>query len=84
MAEAIHLADENLSLADIDRAAVEFGMPMGPVELADTVGLDVALHVSRILGAAADRPVPEALVQMVEKGDIGKKSGTRLLRVARW
>ena len=40
-----------------------FGMPMGPVELVDSVGLDVALHVSKVLGAHMNRPVPERLVE---------------------
>ena len=52
MAEAMHLAEEGVALAEIDGAAEAFGMPVGPVELADSVGLDVALHVSKVLGAA--------------------------------
>ena len=75
MGEAMHLAEEGVALRRIDAAAEAFGMPMGPVELADTVGLDVALHVSRVLGAAMDRPVPEALKSMVEAGQLGRKSG---------
>ena len=47
MAEAMHLAEAGVPLVDIDKAAEEFGMPMGPVELIDSVGLDVALHVSK-------------------------------------
>ena len=50
-------------------------MPMGPVELADSVGLDVALHVAKVLGASSNRPIPEALQQMVDKGSLGRKSG---------
>ena len=50
-------------------------MPMGPVELADSVGLDVGLHVSKVLGAAMNRPVPEALAKMVDDGLLGRKSG---------
>jgi len=41
-------------------------MPMGPIELADTVGLDVCLHVGRILAEAFGRPAPESIVRLVE------------------
>lgn len=75
MAEAMHLADEGVALADIDRAAERFGMPMGPVELVDTVGIDVALHVSNVLGAALNRPAPNTLSKMVSDGKLGRKSG---------
>ncbi len=75
MAEAMHLAEEGVPLAEIDRAAEAFGMPMGPVELVDSVGLDVALHVSKVLGAAMNRPVPERLAKMVDDGLLGRKSG---------
>ena len=75
MAEAMYLHKEGVPLASIDRAAENFGMPMGPVELVDTVGLDVALGVSRVLGAAFDRPLPEGLEAMVEAGTLGRKSG---------
>jgi 3-hydroxyacyl-CoA dehydrogenase/enoyl-CoA hydratase/3-hydroxybutyryl-CoA epimerase len=75
MAEAMHLAEEGVALAEIDRAAEAFGMPVGPVELADSVGLDVALHVSKVLGAAMNRPIPEALRKMVDDGRLGRKSG---------
>ena len=80
MAEALHLADEGVPLAVIDRAAVHFGMPMGPVELADTVGLDVALHVGRILAQASGRAAPEALASLVDAGKLGRKSGAGLYR----
>jgi 3-hydroxyacyl-CoA dehydrogenase/enoyl-CoA hydratase/3-hydroxybutyryl-CoA epimerase len=62
-------------LVDIDRAAEAFGMPVGPVELADSVGLDVALHVSEVLGAATNRPIPGGLEKMVADGLLGRKSG---------
>lgn len=75
MAEAMYLHNEGVSLADIDRAAEDFGMPMGPVELVDTVGLDVALGVSRVLGAAFGRPLPEGLEAMVDAGTLGRKTG---------
>jgi 3-hydroxyacyl-CoA dehydrogenase/enoyl-CoA hydratase/3-hydroxybutyryl-CoA epimerase len=75
MAEAMYLADEGVPLREIDRAAEDFGMPMGPIELLDSVGLDVALHVSKVLGRAFDKPVPPRLSQMVEIGQLGRKSG---------
>jgi 3-hydroxyacyl-CoA dehydrogenase/enoyl-CoA hydratase/3-hydroxybutyryl-CoA epimerase len=80
MAEAMELAEAGVPLADIDRAAEAFGMPMGPVELVDSVGIDVALHVSKVLGAAMNRPVPQKLADMVEAGQLGRKSGQGFYR----
>lgn len=56
----------------IDEAARAFGMPMGPIELADTVGLDVCLHVGKILKLGGDQ---SRLERLVESGRLGKKSG---------
>ena len=75
MAEAMHLFEEGVALADIDAAAEAFGMPMGPVELVDSVGIDVALSVSKVLGAAFNRPLPAKLADMVEAKHLGRKVG---------
>ena len=75
MAEAMHLAAEGVPLTTIDAAAEDFGMPMGPIELIDSVGLDVALHVSKVLGDAFDRDVPGTLAEMVENKHLGRKVG---------
>ena len=75
MMEAFLVAQQGVPLAVIDRAATRFGMPMGPVELADTVGLDVALNVARILGEAYGSPVPAELEKLVEEGKLGRKTG---------
>ncbi len=74
--EAVTLESEGLPGVLIDRAAVEFGMPMGPIELADTVGLDVCLHVARILAEALNAEVPERLEELVNEGRLGRKSGS--------
>ena len=53
-------------------------MPMGPIELADTVGLDICLHVAETLEASLDRPMPDvsqALRSKVEMGQLGRKTG---------
>ena len=52
--EAMSLLDEAVPAPAIDRAAVEFGMPMGPIELADAVGLDICLAVARKLAPLFD------------------------------
>lgn len=75
MMEALLAGEDGVPMPLIDEAAKRFGMPMGPVELADTVGLDVALHVARILGAAYGIPVPDKLIEMVEKKRLGRKTG---------
>lgn len=80
MAEAMYLAEAGVPLTSIDQAAEEFGMPMGPIELIDSVGLDVAMHVSKVLGTAFDREVPGTLAEMVEKKHLGRKSGQGFYR----
>jgi 3-hydroxyacyl-CoA dehydrogenase/enoyl-CoA hydratase/3-hydroxybutyryl-CoA epimerase len=78
MTEAMLAAGEGVPLAVIDEAAVRFGMPMGPIELADIVGLDVCLHVGRILASAFGRAAPEAVAPLVAAGKLGKKTGQGL------
>lgn len=73
--EAMLLSEEGVAPEAIDRAAKNFGMPMGPVELADTVGLDVCLSVANILGKEFGHAVPKRLEQMVTEKKLGKKTG---------
>jgi 3-hydroxyacyl-CoA dehydrogenase/enoyl-CoA hydratase/3-hydroxybutyryl-CoA epimerase len=78
MLEAVVMLGEKVKRETIDAAAVEFGMPMGPIELADTVGLDICLHVAEMLKAGLDRPMPDVshvLREKVEKGELGRKTG---------
>ena len=72
MFEAFQRLEAGEDMNKIDAAAKVFGMPMGPIELADTVGLDVCAHVGEILKGTADGT---KLGDMVAKGDLGKKSG---------
>jgi 3-hydroxyacyl-CoA dehydrogenase/enoyl-CoA hydratase/3-hydroxybutyryl-CoA epimerase len=78
--EALTLAGEGVDPAEIDRVAVRFGMPMGPVLLADIVGLDICLSVGRILAAHFGGAVPSRLEQMVAAGHLGKKTGQGFYR----
>ncbi len=73
MHEAMKCVDEGISPEAIDAALVAFGMPMGPIELADTVGLDVAVHAGKQLVTAAIPP--KKLLELFEAGKLGKKSG---------
>jgi 3-hydroxyacyl-CoA dehydrogenase/enoyl-CoA hydratase/3-hydroxybutyryl-CoA epimerase len=59
----------------LDKAAEVFGMPMGPVELADTVGLDVGLGVMETLGGEDATEDAKVLKAFVDQGKLGKKSG---------
>ena len=59
----------------IDKAAVKFGMPMGPIELIDTVGLDVAASVGAELAPFLGLPIPEGLANKLDSGKRGKKDG---------
>jgi 3-hydroxyacyl-CoA dehydrogenase/enoyl-CoA hydratase/3-hydroxybutyryl-CoA epimerase len=73
--EALFAFGEGIPAAVIDAAGTRFGMPVGPIELADIVGLDVALHVGSVLAAAFGRQVPEPLARRVEQKKLGRKSG---------
>lgn len=81
LVEAFLMIEEGTAKEDIDRAAERFGMPMGPVELADTVGLDICLEVARMLGERLEGqvpPVPAWLARHVEAGETGRKAGKGL------
>lgn len=73
--ECVQLLDEGYSAEAIDDAACNFGMMMGPVELADTVGMDVCLAVAKNLTAHFGGTVPQKLIDLVNAGKLGKKSG---------
>ena len=75
MLEALYAHVDGHSFESIDAAAKAFGMPMGPVELADRVGLDVALHVAEVLSNVLATPPPELLREKVAKGELGVKTG---------
>jgi 3-hydroxyacyl-CoA dehydrogenase/enoyl-CoA hydratase/3-hydroxybutyryl-CoA epimerase len=74
--EAVTMVSEGIPAEVIDKAATDFGMPMGPIELADTVGLDICKNVAVILSQALNTPLPGNLENMVESGQLGKKSGS--------
>jgi len=81
--EAVMLLDEGMDLERIDKVAVEFGMPMGPLELADQVGLDICLHVADVLRDLLEKPLPETpdwLRAKVENGELGRKTGQGFYR----
>jgi 3-hydroxyacyl-CoA dehydrogenase / enoyl-CoA hydratase / 3-hydroxybutyryl-CoA epimerase len=73
--EALFALEAGIPAAVIDRVGKEFGMPMGPIELTDVVGLDVSLHVGRVLAEAFRRRVPEILIKLVEAKKLGRKTG---------
>lgn len=75
LAEAMLMAQEGVPLPEIDAAATDFGMPMGPMELADSVGLDIALNVARTLSPLLGRPVAPELEAKVRDGKLGRKTG---------
>src|SRR5438105_169024 len=78
MLEAMVMLDERIDKRAIDAAAENFGMPMGPIELADQVGLDICLDVGDMLRSKfgdALPPTPAWLREKVAKGELGRKTG---------
>jgi 3-hydroxyacyl-CoA dehydrogenase/enoyl-CoA hydratase/3-hydroxybutyryl-CoA epimerase len=73
----VRLVLEGVPGEDVDRAAVRFGMPMGPLELLDQVGVDIAADVAKTFAALArdPGPVPARFAEMVKDGALGKKAG---------
>jgi 3-hydroxyacyl-CoA dehydrogenase/enoyl-CoA hydratase/3-hydroxybutyryl-CoA epimerase len=84
MQNAFRMLDEGIKPETLDAAMEAFGMPMGPIELADTVGLDICLHAGKQLakkGPDGKEPeAPEILVNKVALGHLGRKSGQGIYR----
>jgi 3-hydroxyacyl-CoA dehydrogenase/enoyl-CoA hydratase/3-hydroxybutyryl-CoA epimerase len=79
MLEAMRCVDEGITPETVDEAMLAFGMPMGPIELIDTVGLDIALAAGKSLigdSAAATAEPPQCLLQRVAAGHLGRKTGS--------
>jgi len=73
--EGVNLMNEGIPAVLIDKAMLNFGMPMGPVTLADTVGLDICLSVANYLSQYLNATVPPQLTKLVEQGKLGRKTG---------
>jgi 3-hydroxyacyl-CoA dehydrogenase / enoyl-CoA hydratase / 3-hydroxybutyryl-CoA epimerase len=73
LGEAMKCLDEGIAAETIDEAALAFGMPMGPIELADVVGLDVCRAVGETV--APGTPEPQKLKAKLEAKELGKKTG---------
>ena len=74
MLEAMRAVDEGISPATVDEAMLAFGMPMGPIELVDMVGLDVAMAAGKGLAGAGVEP-PKCLLERFNAGHLGQKTG---------
>ena len=72
MMSAMQRLEKGVAAEKLDAAAKAFGMPMGPIELADSVGLDVCAHVGKILKYAGEG---SKLDKLVAAGKLGRKSG---------
>ena len=82
MHNAFRMLDEGLRPETLDRAMEDFGMPMGPAELADTVGLDICLAAGKSLAknASSETDIPQMLANKVALGHLGKKTGQGIYR----
>jgi 3-hydroxyacyl-CoA dehydrogenase / enoyl-CoA hydratase / 3-hydroxybutyryl-CoA epimerase len=69
---AMRCVDEGIAPETVDEAALAFGMPMGPIELADTVGLDICVAVGKML--TPDAEPPKKLMELVTAGHLGRKT----------
>jgi 3-hydroxyacyl-CoA dehydrogenase/enoyl-CoA hydratase/3-hydroxybutyryl-CoA epimerase len=80
--EALHMLEEGYAVTDLDAAMRGFGMPMGPFEVVDEVGLDVAQKVAGVLAAAfPERMQPSpALAKLIASGRLGRKNGRGFYR----
>jgi len=82
LANAFRMLDEGVKAETIDKAATAFGMPMGPIELADTVGLDICAAAGKAL-AGADATPPQKLDGLLKAGKLGRKTGEGFYRWAK-
>lgn len=78
--EAVTLVSEGCAPEEVDRIATEFGMPMGPITLADVVGLDICLAVANNLNRDKKANLPQLLMERVKSGHLGCKTGEGFYR----
>ena len=78
--EAMAMVDEGIPKELIDKAALQYGMPMGPVELADKVGLDICLSVAQNLSSHYGGNVSSKLISLVNEGNLGVKTRSGLYK----
>lgn len=71
--EAMRCVDEGIAPETVDEAALAFGMPVGPIELADSVGLDICLAVGKMLGGGTEPP--KKLTTLIAAAALGRKTG---------
>ncbi len=81
--ESVAMLDEGIPAEAIDKAMTDFGMPMGPITLADVVGLDICLSVAEHLGKYFDAPIPDQLLRLVGEKKLGKKTGEGFYRYSK-
>ena len=74
LVEAVVLESEGIGAPVVDTAATDFGMPMGPIALADTVGLDICLSVAENLSNTTSIDIPQRLKTLVNDGHLGRKT----------
>ncbi len=82
MQNAFRMLEEGAKPETLDAAMEDFGMPMGPAELADTVGLDICLAAGKALAknVSSEKDVPQILANKVALGHLGRKSGQGIYR----
>ena len=83
MYNAFRMLDQGVKPETLDRAMEDFGMPMGPAELADTVGLDICLAAGKALAkkfSKNEADVPQVLANKVKLGQLGRKTGQGIYR----
>ncbi len=80
--ESLQLVSEGAPMEEVEAAAIDFGMPMGPLELYDMVGIDTALFAGRVIWSAfADRvQASPILPALLKAGRLGHKSGAGFFR----
>jgi 3-hydroxyacyl-CoA dehydrogenase/enoyl-CoA hydratase/3-hydroxybutyryl-CoA epimerase/enoyl-CoA isomerase len=77
LSSALSLLEQNVDLGRIERAALQFGMKMGPFRIMDEIGLDVVLHAGWVLHKAFPERTPQSpiLLRLIDEGKLGRKTG---------
>ena len=82
LSSALRMLEEKVSIDQIERVAVQFGMKMGPFRIMDEIGLDVVLHAGWVLFKAFPERVTtsDILLKLIDQGKLGRKTGQGFMR----